>query len=65
MPRCYDPRMRSRTRAGSVSAKFTGRSGCALLHKSVAFPLEADTDHWIELSGSPEADPILLVTPDR
>ncbi|HEY7514083.1 MAG TPA: hypothetical protein VIC87_06375 [Vicinamibacteria bacterium] len=48
-----------------MSAKFTGRSGCALLHKSVAFPLEADTDHWIELSGSPEADPILLVTPDR
>src|SRR5262245_43098819 len=52
--------------AGAVkSSKFTGRSGCGVLHKSVAFPLDGETDYWIELSGSPKADPLLLVTPDR
>lgn len=52
--------------SGAVtSSKFTMQAGCEVLRKSVAFPLEAETDYWIELSGSPTASPALLVTPDR
>ena len=48
-----------------TSTKFTMQMGCEALRKSVVFPLEPETDYWIELSGSPTADPALLVTPDR
>jgi hypothetical protein len=52
--------------SGAVqSSKFTMQAGCEALRKSVAFPLEPETDYWIELSGSPTADPAFLVTPDR
>ena len=47
------------------SSRFAMQAGCEALRKSVAFPLEADTDYWVELSGSPTTDPVLLVTPDR
>jgi len=52
--------------AGVVgSTKFTMSSTCETLRKSVVFPLEGETDYWIQLSGSPTAEAILLVTPDR
>lgn len=52
--------------AGVVkSSRFAMQAGCEALRKSVAFPLEAETDYWIELSGSPTPDPDLLVTADR
>jgi hypothetical protein len=52
--------------AGVVkSSKFAMEAGCESLRKSVAFPLEPETDYWIELSGSPTPDPVLLITPDR
>jgi hypothetical protein len=52
--------------AGVVSStRFTMSGTCETLRKSVAFPLEAETDYWMQLSGSPKAEAILLVTPDR
>jgi len=39
--------------------------GCDKLHKSVAFRLEPETDYWIQLSGSPAAQAVLLITPDH
>jgi hypothetical protein len=47
------------------SSRFAMQAGCEALRKSVVFPLEADTDYWVELSGSPTTDPVLLITPDR
>jgi hypothetical protein len=47
------------------STKFTMSGTCPTLRKSVVFPLEGETDYWIQLSGSPTAEAILLVTPDR
>jgi hypothetical protein len=52
--------------AGVVkSSRFAMQAGCEALRKSVSFPLEADTDYWVELSGSPATDPVLVITPDR
>ncbi len=52
--------------AGVVkSSKFAMQAGCESLRKSVAFALDPETDYWIELSGSPTSDPVLLITPDR
>jgi hypothetical protein len=39
--------------------------GCDKLHKSVAFRLEPDVDYWIQISGSPTANAVLLITLDR
>ena len=47
------------------STKFAMQPGCNRLHKSVAFRLEPDIDYWIQISGSPAPDPILLITLDR
>jgi hypothetical protein len=46
------------------SSKFAMQPGCDKLHKSVAFSLEPETDYWIQLSGSPAAQAVLLITPD-
>jgi hypothetical protein len=52
--------------AGAVSStKFTMSGSCPMLRKSVVFPLEGETDYWIQLSGSPTATAIILVTPDH
>jgi hypothetical protein len=52
--------------AGAVkSTKFTMQPGCDKLHKSVAFHLEPETQYWIQLSGSPASNPVLLITLDR
>jgi len=47
------------------SSKFTMGASCKALHKSVAFPLQPDTEYWIQLSGSAVPDPVLLITLDR
>jgi hypothetical protein len=47
------------------SIKFTMQAECDKLAKSVAFRLEPDTDYWIQLSGSPTPDAMLLITLDR
>lgn len=47
------------------STKFAMQPGCDKLHKSVAFRLEPDIDYWIQISGSPTPNPVLLVTLDR
>jgi hypothetical protein len=47
------------------STKFTMGAGCKVLHKSVAFRLQPDTEYWIQLSGSAVPNPILLITLDR
>ena len=52
--------------AGAVkSSKFAMEAACESLRKSVAFPLEPETDYWIELSGSSTSDPVVLITTDR
>jgi hypothetical protein len=48
-----------------ASTKFTMSGTCPGLRKSVVFPLEGETDYWIQLSGSPAAQATLLVTADR
>jgi hypothetical protein len=47
------------------SSKFTMQPTCERIRKSVAFRLEPDTDYWIQLSGSPTQDAMLLITLDR
>jgi hypothetical protein len=47
------------------STKFAMGSGCKVLHKSVAFRLQPDTEYWIQLSGSAVPNPVLLITLDR
>jgi len=47
------------------SSKFANAPNCAVLHKSVAFPLQPDTAYWIQLSGSAKADAVLVVTLER
>lgn len=47
------------------STKFTMGPGCKVLHKSVAFRLQPDTEYWIQLSGSAVPNPLLLITLDR
>jgi hypothetical protein len=47
------------------STKFAMQPGCDKLHKSVAFRLEPDIDYWIQISGGPTPNPILLITLDR
>jgi hypothetical protein len=52
--------------AGVVkSSKFDMQAGCELLRKSVAFPLEPETEYWVQLSGSPTEHATLIVTLDR
>ena len=52
--------------AGAVaSTKFTMSGACDALRKSVVFPLQGETDYWIQLSGSPAAEATLVVTADR
>jgi len=52
--------------SGAVkSNKFEMQAGCEKLVKSVAFALQPDTQYWIQLSGSPVPDPVLLITLDR
>jgi hypothetical protein len=52
--------------AGAVkSSKFDMQPGCDKLRKSVAFRLEPETQYWIQLSGSPAANPVLLITLDH
>ena len=48
-----------------TSSKFAMAPDCSKLAKSVAFRLEPDTDYWIQLSGSPTPDAVLLITLDR
>jgi hypothetical protein len=47
------------------STKFAMQPGCDKLHKSVAFRLEPDIDYWIQISGSPTPNAVLLITLDR
>ena len=47
------------------SSKFAMAPGCAQIHKSVAFPLQPDTEYWLQVSGSAGANPVLLITLDR
>jgi len=47
------------------SSKFQMRTGCDKLVKSVAFALEPDVVYWVQLTGSPVPDPVLLITLDR
>jgi len=47
------------------SSKFTMQTGCEKLVKSVAFKLEPQTAYWIQLTGSPVPEPMLLITLDR
>jgi hypothetical protein len=47
------------------SSKFTMAPGCTQIHKSVAFPLQPDTEYWIQLSGSAAPGPVLLITLDH
>ena len=48
-----------------ASAKFEGRSGCAKVHKVVAFPLKAGREYRAQISGSETAAVSVLVTADR
>jgi hypothetical protein len=47
------------------SSKFVMQTGCEKLVKSVAFRLEPDTAYWIQVTGSPVREPMLLITLDR
>jgi hypothetical protein len=47
------------------SAKFEGHSGCAKVHKTVAFPLKASLAYLVQISGSEKAGVSILLTPDR
>ena len=47
------------------STRFEMRTGCEKLVKSVVFPLQPDTRYWLQVSGSPVPDPVLLITLDR
>lgn len=47
------------------SSKFEMRTGCEKLVKSVVFELQPDTQYWLQVSGSPVPDPVLLITLDR
>lgn len=47
------------------SSKFVMQTGCEKLVKSVAFKLEPETAYWIQLTGSPVREPMLLITLDR
>jgi hypothetical protein len=47
------------------SSKFDMQAGCDKLRKSVAFRLEPETQYWIQLSGSPLSNPVLLITLDH
>ena len=52
--------------AGVVeSSKFAMQTGCAKLVKSVAFTLDPEIGYWIQLTGSPVREPMLLITLDR
>jgi hypothetical protein len=52
--------------AGVVeSGKFAMQTGCAKLVKSVAFKLDPEVGYWIQLTGSPVREPMLLITLDR
>jgi hypothetical protein len=47
------------------SSKFAMQTGCAKLVKSVAFKLDPEIGYWIQLTGSPVREPVLLITLDR
>jgi hypothetical protein len=47
------------------SSKFVMQTGCDKLVKSVAFRLHPDTAYWIQVTGSPVREPMLLITLDR
>jgi hypothetical protein len=47
------------------SSRFAMQTGCAKLVKSVAFRLDPEIGYWIQLTGSPAREPMLLVTLDR
>ncbi len=47
------------------SSRFAMQTGCAKLVKSVAFQLEPEIAYWIQLTGSPAREPMLLITLDR
>ncbi len=47
------------------SSKFANAPDCKVLHKSVAFRLQPDTEYWIQLSGSSVANAVVLITLDR
>jgi hypothetical protein len=47
------------------SSKFAMQTGCAKLVKSVAFRLDPEIGYWVQLTGSPVREPMLLVTLDR
>jgi hypothetical protein len=47
------------------SSKFQMRTGCEKLVKTVVFPLEPETRYWLQVSGSPVPDPVVLITLDR
>jgi hypothetical protein len=47
------------------SNRFAMQIGCAKLVKSVAFRLDPEIGYWIQLTGSPVREPMLLITLDR
>jgi hypothetical protein len=47
------------------SSRFAMQTGCAKLVKSVAFRLDPEIGYWIQLTGSPVREPMLLITLDR
>jgi hypothetical protein len=47
------------------SSRFAMQIGCAKLVKSVAFRLDPEIGYWIQLTGSPVREPMLLITLDR
>ena len=47
------------------SSKFAMQTGCAKLVKSVAFRLDPEIGYWMQLTGSPVREPMLLITLDR
>ena len=47
------------------SSRFAMQAGCSKLVKSVAFKLEPEIGYWIQLTGSPAREAMLLITLDR
>lgn len=47
------------------ASKFAMLTGCERLVKTVIFPLESETDYWVQITGSADPEIALLITLDR
>ncbi len=47
------------------ASKFAMLTGCERLVKTVIFPLESETDYWLQITGSTEPQIVVLITLDR